>query len=237
MYLRPWGFRLLIFRWKTKILQDLSFPPSVKTVIADFFQNGGYYFAISDYVDLLAVGDYYTNGSYGLRFESNYAWRYKFRGGIGVRYENLVNSERGFPDYAQSSVYNIQWSHQQDPKSNPNSRFSASVNLGSSRYYRQSVNQLNTGNFLNNTLSSSVSYSRTFEGDPQVNINLAATHSQNTNTQEINMTLPNFTASISRIFPFAPKPVLKKEFFTISTCSTMLRLKTESPLPILFFQK
>lgn len=175
-----------------------------------FFQNGGYYFAISDYVDLLAVGDYYTNGSYGLRFESNYAWRYKFRGGIGVRYENLVNSERGFPDYAQSSVYNIQWSHQQDPKSNPNSRFSASVNLGSSRYYRQSVNQLNTGNFLNNTLSSSVSYSRTFEGDPQVNINLAATHSQNTNTQEINMTLPNFTASISRIFPFAPKTGTKK---------------------------
>lgn len=175
-----------------------------------FFQNGGYYFAISDYLDLLAVGDYYTNGSYGLRFESNYAWRYHFRGQMAVRYENLVNSERGFPDYAQSSVYNIQWRHQQDPKSNPNSRFSASVNLGSSRYYRQSINQLNTGNFLNNTLSSSVSYSRTFEGDPQVNLSLTATHSQNTNTQEINMTLPNFTASVSRIYPFASKSGSKK---------------------------
>lgn len=175
-----------------------------------FFQNGGYYFAISDYADLLAVGDYYTNGSYGLRFESSYALRYRFRGQVGVRYENLINGERGFPDFSQSSVYNIQWSHNQDAKANPNSRFSASVNLGSSRYYRQSINQINTGNFLNNTLSSSVSYSRTFESEPQVNINLAATHSQNTNTQEINMTLPNFTGSVSRIFPFAPKVGSKK---------------------------
>src|SRR5690606_36464454 len=116
-----------------------------------FFENGGYYFALSDYADLLAVGDYYTNGSYGLRFESNYALRYRFRGQVGVRYENLINSERGFPDFTQFSIYNIQWSHSQDVKANPNSRFSASVNLGSSRSYRQSINQLNTGNQLNNT--------------------------------------------------------------------------------------
>src|SRR5690606_11831114 len=135
---------------------------------------------------------------------------YRFRGQASVRYENLINSERGFPDFSQSSVYNIQWSHSQDAKANPNSRFSASVNLGSSRYYRQSLNHLNTGNQLNNTLSSSVSYSRTFEGEPQVNINLAATHSQIASTQEINMTLPNFTGSVSRVFPFAPKVGSKK---------------------------
>lgn len=99
-----------------------------------FFQNGGYYFAVNDYVDLTLLGDYYTNGSYGLRGESTYLLRYKFRGNVSVRYENLINSERGFPDFSQSSVYNIRWSHSQDQKASPNSRFSASVNLGSDMF-------------------------------------------------------------------------------------------------------
>lgn len=173
-------------------------------------QNGGYYFAISDYVDLAVTGDYYTNGSYGLRMESNYAWRYKFRGNVGFRYENNINSERGFPDYSKNTIYNIRWSHSQDSKSNPSSRFSASVNLGSSQYYKESYNQINSNSFLNNTLSSSISYSKTFQGEPQVNISMTATHSQNTNTNQINMTLPTFQGSVSRIFPFAPKTGTKK---------------------------
>ncbi|RCW92639.1 putative LPS assembly protein LptD [Winogradskyella arenosi] len=168
-------------------------------------QNGGYYFAISDYLDLAVLGDYYTNGSYGLRIENNYALRYKFKGNISFRYENLLNEERGFPDFSQSTIYNIRWSHSQDTKANPNSRFSASVNLGSSTYYQESINQLNQSNFLNNTLASSVSYSKTFTGDPQVNLSLTATHSQNTNTGDINLTLPTLQASMGRVYPFAPK--------------------------------
>lgn len=175
-----------------------------------FLQNGGYYFAVSDYADLTVLGDYYTNGSYGFRVESNYAFRYKFRGNVGFRYENLISSEKGFPDYSKSTVYNIRWSHSQDSKSNPTSRFSASVNLGSSQYYQTSINQINTGNFLNNTMSSSVSYSKTFEGEPQVNLSVTATHSQNTQTKQINMTLPTFQGSMSRVFPFAPKVGSKK---------------------------
>ncbi|HSI69713.1 MAG TPA: putative LPS assembly protein LptD [Gillisia sp.] len=175
-----------------------------------FLQNGGYYFAMSDYADLLVLGDYYTNGSYGLRLESNYAVRYKFRGNLNFRYENLLDSERGFPDYAQRTNFNLQWTHNQDQKANPSSRFSASVNLGSSNYYRESVNQANTANFLNNTLRSSVSYSKTFDGEPNVNVNIAATHQQNTNTQQIDMTLPTLQASMGRIFPLAPKVGVKK---------------------------
>lgn len=175
-----------------------------------FLQNGGYYFSISDYVDLAVLGDYYTNGSYGLRLESSYALRYRFRGNLSFRYENLLTSERGFPDFAQNTIYNIRWSHSQDAKANPNSRFSASVNLGSSQYYQQSVNQMNQANFLNNTLASSVSYSKSFQGEPQVNLSLSATHSQNTNTEAINLTLPTMQASMSRVFPFAPKSGSKK---------------------------
>lgn len=177
-----------------------------------FLQNGGYYFALSDYYDLAILGDYYTNGSYGLRAESSYAKRYKFNGRFNFRFENNIQSEKGFPDYARSKQYNIQWSHSQDAKAAANSRFSASVNLGSSQYFRQSVNMNNVGSTLNNNLSSSVSYSKTFPTIPQVNMSLSATHSQNTNTQQIDMTLPTLQASVDRIFPFAPRDGVKKGF-------------------------
>jgi len=176
-------------------------------------QNGGYYLALSKYYDLAILGDYYTNGSYAMRFESSYAQRYKFRGNFNVRFENLINSERGFPDYSKTNIYNIQWSHSQDSKASPNARFSASVNFGSSKYFRQSASQLNVGSNLNNTLSSSISYSRTFNSVPQVNLSLTATHSQNTNTEQINMTLPTLQLSVDRVFPFAPTDGIKKGFF------------------------
>ncbi|MFD0964179.1 putative LPS assembly protein LptD [Pseudofulvibacter geojedonensis] len=175
-----------------------------------FLQNGGYYFAINDYFDLTLLGDYYTNGSYGYNLSSNYKVNYKFNGQFSFRYENLINSERGFPDYSKSTIYNIRWSHSQDAKANPNSRFSASVNLGSSNYYNNSINQFNIGNNLTNTLSSSISYNKSFPGSLGANFSATATHSQNTNTEQINMSLPNVQGSINRIYPFEPKTGSKK---------------------------
>ncbi|WP_395076170.1 putative LPS assembly protein LptD, partial [Flavobacterium sp.] len=159
-----------------------------------FLQNGGYYFALSKNYDLALLGDYYTNGSYAFRAESSYAKKYKFNGNFNFRYENQVTGERGLPGYSKSNLYNIQWSHSPDTKATPNSRFSASVNLGSQKYFQTSLNQLNSANRLNNTLNSSVSYSRTFNTVPQINMSLTASHSQNTNTGQINMTLPTLQA-------------------------------------------
>lgn len=176
-------------------------------------QNGGYYFALSDNYDLTVLGDYYTNGSYALRGETSYAKRYRYRGNLNIRYENLINSERGYPDYSKQNIYNIQWSHSKDSKASPNSSFSASVNLGSSKYFQQSINQDNIGSNLNNTLSSSVSYSKTFQGTVGSRLALSATHSQNTQTSEINMTLPDLQYSLDRIYPFVGKDGVKKGFF------------------------
>ncbi|MFB9076439.1 putative LPS assembly protein LptD [Flavobacterium procerum] len=173
-------------------------------------QNGGYYFALSDNYDLTVLGDYYTNGSYAMRFESAYATRYKYRGNVNIRYENLISSERGYPDYSKQNIYNIQWSHSRDTKSNPNSTFSASVNMGSSKYFKRSINQANVGSNLNNTLSSSISYNKNFNTIPGSRISLTATHQQNTQTEEIVMTLPSLQASIDRIYPFASKDGAKK---------------------------
>ncbi len=177
-----------------------------------FLQNGGYYFALSKHYDLALLGDYYTNGSYAIRAETSYAKIYKYRGNFNFRFENQISGERGLPGYAKTNLYNLQWSHAPDAKATPNSRFSASVNLGSQKYFKNSFNQINTSASLNNTLSSSISYSKTFNTIPQANISLSANHSQNTNTGQINMTLPTLTANVDRIYPFAKKDESKKGF-------------------------
>jgi lipopolysaccharide assembly outer membrane protein LptD (OstA) len=173
------------------------------------FQNGGYYFAINDYVDLAVTGDVYSNGSWGFRANSNYNKRYRFNGNFNFNFENNISGIRGFDNFLKSNRYNLRWSHNQDIKASPNSRFTASVNLGSSKFFRESQNQFNIAQSQTNTLSSSVNYSKTFVGTP-FNLNVTAQHQQNTNTEEITMTLPALSVNMNRIFPFTGKDGVKK---------------------------
>ena len=173
------------------------------------FQNGGYYFAINDYFDLAVLGDAYSNGSWGANISSNYRKRYKFSGTFQIRFENIINGIRGFDDFSRASNYNITWNHSQDSKSSPNSNFSASVNLGSSRFFRQTLNQINIAQSQNNTFNSSINYSKTFVGTP-FNMSVNASHQQNTNTESITMTLPALTVNMNRVYPFAGKGGIKK---------------------------
>ena len=172
-------------------------------------QNGGYYFAINDYIDLELLGDVYSNGSWGFRTRSQYIVRYKFSGGFNLSFEKIIRSTRGFDDYSQATNFNLRWNHRQDPKSNPNANFGASVNLGSSQYFRQSLNEFNNSNFLTNTFNSSISYQKSFVGTP-FNLNMNATHSQNTNTGSVTMALPSLQLSMNRIYPLAGKGGIKK---------------------------
>lgn len=173
-------------------------------------QNGGYYFSLSEYFNLALTGDYFTNGSFAFRADTEYRVRYKFNGRLNFSSERILVSERGFPDFTETNTYNIRWNHSQDTKSSPNSRFSASVNLGSSDFFRQSLNEGNTGNFLNNNFSSSVSYSRTFPGTVPVNLTVAATHNQNAQTEQITLSLPTTQLNVDRIYPLAGKSGSKK---------------------------
>jgi len=131
------------------------------------------------------------------RFEiSNYNLRYRYSGNFNISFENIVQGIRGFSTYNKSNNFNVRWSHSQDSKANPNSRFTASVNLGSSRFFRESLNEFNTNQFLTNTFNSSISYTKRFVGTP-FNLSVAATHSQNTNDQSINMTFPSVNLTMS----------------------------------------
>ncbi|MBS9766558.1 MAG: LPS-assembly protein LptD [Flavobacteriaceae bacterium] len=175
-------------------------------------QNGGYYFAFNDYWDMSVMADIYTNGSWGIRVSPRYRVRYKYSGSLSFRYQKVVYSLKGFKDYSKRTLYNLSWHHSQDSKASPSSRFSASVDLGSSKYYRQSLNELDNNGFLRNTLSSSISYSKDFVGTP-FHLNTTISHSQNTNTKQITMTLPSLSVSMDRQYPFAGKGGIKKNVF------------------------
>lgn len=218
------GSQLYITDVPTPIFLPFAYFPITETSVSGFlipafdtgssvrgigFQNGGYYFAINDYVDLGITGDAYSNGSWGFRANSNYNKRYRFNGVFNFNFENNINGIRGFADYNKSNNFNIRWTHNQDAKASPNSRFSASVNLGSSKFFRESQNQFNVAQTQTNTFNSSINYSKTFVGTP-FNLNVTATHQQNTNTEQITMTLPSLTLNMNRVYPFAGKNGVKK---------------------------
>ncbi|NLV38662.1 MAG: LPS-assembly protein LptD, partial [Bacteroidales bacterium] len=104
-----------------------------------YLKDGGYYFAISDYIDLALTGELYSKGSWGGRLRTNYRKRYKFSGALNASYLVSVTSERNLPDYAQSKNLSLTWSHSQDPKANPFRSFSASVNFATSGYSRNDI--------------------------------------------------------------------------------------------------
>ena len=104
-----------------------------------YLRDGGYYFAISDKIDLKLLGEIYTKGSWGLSAASNYRKRYKYSGSFYFGYQDTRNGDKGMPDYTRQESYKLQWSHRQDPKSNPYSSLSASVNFASSSYERNNA--------------------------------------------------------------------------------------------------
>lgn len=170
-----------------------------------YLRDGGYYFAISDKMDLKVLGEIFTKGSWGLSAASNYNKRYKYSGSFNASYLVTKTGEKNMPDYSVSKDFRIQWSHRQDAKANPNSSFSASVNFATSSYDRSSLSSLyNPQQYAQNTKASSVSYSRNF---PEIGLNISGAFNitQNTRYSSLSMTLPDVNISLNRIYPFKRK--------------------------------
>ena len=170
-----------------------------------YIRDGGYYFAISDKVDLRLTGEIFTKGSWGLGAASTYAVRYKYSGSVDFSYLVTKNGEKGLPDYAVGKNFRLQWSHRQDPKVRPNSNFSASVNFATASYERSNLSSLYNPVLNSQSMrTSSVSYSYTF---PNIGLSLSTTMNvaQNMQDSTLSLTLPNFSVSLSKKYPFKRK--------------------------------
>ncbi|MBQ4009608.1 MAG: LPS-assembly protein LptD [Bacteroidales bacterium] len=185
-----------------------------------FLRNGGYYWAINDYVDLTVLGDIYSKGSWGAGMIMNYKLRYKFNGSLSFKYNRNLFGYRGLSNFSASNQYALRWKFTQDSKANPNSTFSADVNMSSTDYDK--YNSYNVNNYMTSTKQSSVSYSYVFPNTP-LSMSVALKHSQNSNTGSIDLTLPEFAFNMSRIYPFKRKKAVGKSRFyeKISIAYTM----------------
>ncbi len=172
-----------------------------------FIRDLGYYFKIGDHMDLALRGGFYTLGSWEVSARSQYVKRYKFRGNFDLSYSSIRTGEKGEPDYVNQNNYRIQWSHSQDPKANPGSTFSASVNLTSSGYSRYSATNVN--DILATQTNSSISYSKNWEGTPfSLALNLSV--SQNSRDKTISVTLPTITFNVASFNPLKRKEAVGK---------------------------
>ncbi len=174
-----------------------------------YLRDAGMYFVLGDYFDMSLTGDYYTLGSWAANLNSRYMVKYKFTGNLAVNYSVDQTGEKGSTDFFQSKNFGVRWSHSQDSKAHPGTSFSASVNFSSpsnSRYNSHSVSEA-----LQNQISSSVSYSKNWNG--KFNLSVNALHSQNSRDSSYTFTLPNITFSVSTFYPFKIKNRVGKERF------------------------
>lgn len=172
-----------------------------------FLREGGYYWAASDHFDLALRGDIYSKGSWATKIHTNYKTRYKYNGSFEFNYNLNKYSEKPLPDYRVSKGFSLTWSHSQDSKANPNSTFSASVNMSTSSYDKENAfanNAVSVQTYLQTQKSSSISYSRKFENSP-FNLNFSLRHSQNSRDTTISLSLPELTFNMTKINPFKVK--------------------------------
>jgi len=195
----PFGFFPFNTRYSSGILMPTFGDDYTRGL---YLTNFGYYFALSDYVDLELTGDIYSRGTWAIRAKSKYVWRYRFNGNLSINYRNDVKGEKGMPDYSARKNFSVQWTHNQDSRFNPYCTFSASVNFSTSGYNRSNINSYYNSNlYSENTKSSSINYTQRFPDSPW-SLSLTANLTQRTSDSTISLTAPQLTVNMSSVNPF-----------------------------------
>lgn len=170
-----------------------------------YLRNGGYYFAINQYIDLALRGDIYTKGSWAVNATSRYRKRYKFTGNFYIGYQSTASGEKNLPDFQRTNDLKVTWTHSQDAKANPFSTFSASINFTSTSYNKNNINShYNPSSYGENNKSSSINYTYRFPESPfSLTTNLTLNQRQSDST--ISLKFPTIYLNMSRVYPFKKK--------------------------------
>tara|TARA_Y100000589_G_scaffold3497_1_gene3158 strand:+ start:94 stop:2679 length:2586 start_codon:yes stop_codon:yes gene_type:complete len=196
----PLGFIFGMFPQPKKKVSGLIMPNYGEEKRRGFYlRDGGYYFAVNDHIDLRLTGDVYSKGSYGMTLGSSYKKRYSYSGNLRFNYNKSKLGD--FENPSTSNDFSFSWSHTPDAKGK-SSRFSSSVNFQTNSY-NQNKNLVYSdfNESINAQFNSNISYTKTFKGSP-FNLSANLRHSQNVQTKKVNLTLPDISYNMSRIYPF-----------------------------------
>ncbi|OHC85237.1 MAG: organic solvent tolerance protein OstA [Sphingobacteriia bacterium RIFOXYD2_FULL_35_12] len=181
--------------------------PPAFTASPDFglgLEGLGYYFVLSEKMDVTLRSNLYSFGGWNLNINSKYIKRYAYTGNLNITFQNTKSLNRSTlskDEFNSSRSFMINWSHNRDSRARPGTNFSANVNFGSSRFNQTLLNNP----FVNfqNQLSSSISYSKDWKGKYNLSVNL--NHNQNNNLRLVNMNLPTVNFNVVTFYPFQPK--------------------------------
>ncbi|GAB3170036.1 putative LPS assembly protein LptD [Telluribacter humicola] len=173
-----------------------------------YLRDGGYYFAISKYVNAAITGQIYSTGSWGAGIASTYAMRYRYNGNFAFRFNRNRSGDEidRILRVPGRNDFSLLWSHAPVPRGN--STFSANVNITSNSFNQ--FNAIETQRYISNIATSSVQYNRTFGqyaragASVRVNQNFGQ-YSQQTGRREGGRTAvsSDFNFGINQIAPFA----------------------------------
>ncbi len=192
----------LIFPRDYENSQDLGFG----------LRNVGYYWGINDNYDFQLTGDIYTRGTWRLYSQFRYNIKYKYQGALKLTYAwNNLGDGRFQDNLLKKDIqktFKINWSMNQSAKSHPTRNFTALVDFQINDAQRLNNNTID--NVLDNSLSSNINYKQSFPGKP-ISLTASINHSQNTNTNDITIKVPNLRFTMQRIYPFKQKNRVGKE--------------------------
>lgn len=171
-----------------------------------YLENGGYYWAMNQYMDMQLIGDIFSRGSWAIKPVFRYNYRYHYSGEFHFAYALNRTGASDSPDFIQTKDFELRWIHTQDPKARPHSNFSANVNIVSKTY--NTYNPVSTQNYLSNTFQSSINYSTSFNNTYYLTLNFS--HSQNTLQKTISIEFPQVSFSVNQFYPFRTKKHIGK---------------------------
>jgi lipopolysaccharide assembly outer membrane protein LptD (OstA) len=162
-----------------------------------YINRFGYFWAISDYMDVNATVDYYTRGSYGLNSRFRYANRYNYSGYVEGSYRDFTEGESTDPNYSKQIDWRMRLYHTQT--FTPTLRLDANLEFASKNFLQNGTGNLN--DLLRNEIISNATLSKTWDesgNSASINYN----RRQVLETNDIYEVLPSALFKKAQDYPF-----------------------------------
>lgn len=159
-------------------------------------ENLGYYIPLGDYWETYFYGSIFTSGSWAAENRTNYYKRYKYQGGLGIRFEQFRG--KFYDSFDLLNKWTINWNHTQDPKAHPTLKFTSNINFVSDNTQQTSLDAINP-NYFNNTFNSSINVTKRWKaGQFNGTMGLQTSLQQNSQSGNYNLELPRYNLSVGR---------------------------------------
>ena len=160
-----------------------------------FLSHLGYYWAMSDYMDINFKTDLFSKGGWAGYSNYRYALRYNFSGSLSAEYKRLHTGESTDPGRTEDESYRLGIVHSQE--FDPTTHLNANFSFASNNSYR---NTIDLNEALDQYVTSNATLSKSWEGTPN-SISLSLSRQQNLLDGSLDQTLPSLSFNHSLSYP------------------------------------